>query len=252
MQARQVRGETLAALEVDVERDEVEERKVQVLRRRIVDVRDEPVGVLVPDRVVKPLEVALDLAAPEPASHRRRDLVAEPVCEQRGMPGDRAHLLADDASDVRRRVAVDQVADVLLGREPDHDAEAVALREVEELGRRHRVRDPDDVDAVRGHLREVVVDRGQVVVLAPVRVRLEGAVADPADAEPVVADAEVLPANARANGARRPSVALQPVVWVAIPVPPRGVGRGTGHGSPQPLRNGPIHHYEWPRRKKVR
>ena len=57
---RGTRRSSSRRLEVDVERDEVEERQLQVLGRRVVDVGDEPVGVLVLDGVVQPLEVPLD------------------------------------------------------------------------------------------------------------------------------------------------------------------------------------------------
>ena len=75
------------------------------------------------------------------------------------------HLGADDRVDRRRALPVDQVTDVLLRRETDHDAEAVARCDVEQRAGRHGVRDPHRVDPVAGHLSEVALDYVQVVVL---------------------------------------------------------------------------------------
>ncbi len=62
VQPGQIGGQPLARFEVDVEADDVEERQLQVLRRRIVHVGDERAGIDLLGR----------LAPPSPAARRRR------------------------------------------------------------------------------------------------------------------------------------------------------------------------------------
>jgi len=62
------------------------------------------------------LEVALDLSAAQPARHRRRDLVAEGVAQQRRVTGALPDLRADQRLDVGHTLLpIDEKAQVLLG-----------------------------------------------------------------------------------------------------------------------------------------
>ena len=116
------------------------------------------------------------------------------------LPDPRAHERLDFGL---RLLSVDQQAEVLLGGQPHHDSEAVLPRDVEQGARRHRVRDADGVDATRGHLREVRLDDGGVVILAAVRVRAECPVGDAAHEELVVTDENELAAHLRPEKPRR-------------------------------------------------
>ena len=195
VQPRQVGFEAIPGLEVDVERQQVEERQLEVLRRGVVHVRDGTSGVLVLHCRVEAFEVSLDLPATQPAGDRRRDLVPEAVAEQGGMAGDRAHLLPDDAFDVRRIPRVREVADVLFRRQADHHPEAVARGRIEEGDRGHRVGDAHGVEPGFGHLREVPLDGVVTPVLVAVRVRLERAVRDALDPELLAPCVEELAAD---------------------------------------------------------
>ena len=192
VQAGKVGLEAIARLEIDVEAHEVEERQPQVLGGRVVDVRDEAVRILRLHDPGEPLEIALDPPRPEPAHDLGRDLVAERVAEERGMARTGAHLGPHDLCDVGRAPPVDQEADVLLGRETDHDAQTMLRGEIEQRARRHGVGDPYRVDPVGRHLREIGVDRFQVAVFLVVLVGPEGAVGDAADVEGRVAHEEEL------------------------------------------------------------
>ena len=199
LQAGEVRVESLLRLEVDVEAHEVEERQLEVFRRGIVHVGDEPARVLVLDHPIQAREVPLNPAATQPARDRRRDLVTQRVAQQGGMTRAALNLRANQRLDVRGAAAVDEISHVLLGREPDHDVQAVPRRNVEQRPGRHRVGNAHGVDAVRRHLGKVPLDLRDVVVFVALRIRLERAVGHAADGKLLVAEEEELAAHARAG-----------------------------------------------------
>src|SRR5439155_498263 len=92
---RQVRLVGRAGLEVDVEAQEVEKRELQVLGRRVVDVRDEPARVLALGGAVETRDIALDAPPAEPPDDRARDLVADRIAQDRRMSGARGDGCAD-------------------------------------------------------------------------------------------------------------------------------------------------------------
>ena len=114
LQPGEIGLQPILGFEVHVERDEVEERELEILRGRVVHIRDEPVWILLLDRSPHRLEVALDAAPAEPAHGRGRDLVPKGVAEDRGMTRDGTDLIAHQALEVRRALGVGQVARVLL------------------------------------------------------------------------------------------------------------------------------------------
>ena len=115
LETGQVGLEPVLRLEVDVEAHEVEAGQLEVFRRGVVHVRHEPAGVLLLDRPVEPLEVALDPSAAQPARHRRRDLVAEGVAQERRMTGALPDLRADQRLDLRHvLLPIDEEAEILL------------------------------------------------------------------------------------------------------------------------------------------
>ena len=93
-------------------------------------------------------------------------------------------LGADQRLDVGRAGApIDDVPDILLGREPDHDPEAVAAGRIEQRAGGRRVGNPHAVDTVRRHLGEVPLDGGEVVVFVAGGIGLKRAVRHAADEE---------------------------------------------------------------------
>src|SRR5919198_2062388 len=68
VQTSEVRLEVRLPFEINVEAHQIEERQVQVLRRGVVDVGDQRVGVLLLGRGVQPLEELLDATGPVPAN----------------------------------------------------------------------------------------------------------------------------------------------------------------------------------------
>jgi hypothetical protein len=150
LQPSEVRGELLGRLQIDVEGAQVEERKLEVLGRGVVDVRDEPVRIHVLRGPVQALDEALDAPPPVPADDRGGDLVAYCIAENRRVA--RAHL--DEAADALHdrpgpRVVVKK-RDVLLPRQSDEHTETMLGRAVEEPRSGRRVC-PNGVDACGRH-----------------------------------------------------------------------------------------------------
>ena len=197
LQAGEVCLEPLLGLEVHVEAHDVEERQLEVFGRRVVHIRHDAGWVLILHDAIQSLEVAFDPGPAEPARHRRWDLIAKCVAQQRRVARAGADLGADQRRDVGRAPAVDEVADVLLRAETDHDPQAVAQGGVEQGARRRGVRNADGIDAVRGHLSKVTLDAETVVVLPALGIRLERAVGHPADVELLVAYEEELALGAQ-------------------------------------------------------
>ena len=154
LQARQVGAQLVLAVQVDVERADVEEREVEKLGRREVDVGEEAVGRCGLAFFVEAAEEALDAPLAVPAHDARRNLVAEREGEDGGMIAELADLRGDLAPDGALQRAVVEKRDVLRPRQPDHDAQALARGRVEQVAARRRI-GADGVDAERGHLPEV-------------------------------------------------------------------------------------------------
>ena len=202
VQACEVRLKALLGLEVHVEAHEVEEVEPEILGRRVVDVGDEALGIFVLGGAVQPLEVALDPAAAEPARYGRGDLVTDGITQQGGVSRARPHAGPDQGLDVGGVSAlVRQEPDVALHRKPDHDAQVVALRGVEQPARRHAI-GADGVDPVRRHEREVPLHDGGLGDLSAVGAGAEGAVGHAPDVELFVPDEEELAPRARPRRCR--------------------------------------------------
>ena len=197
LQPSEVRRELLGRLQVHVEREQIEERKLEVLARRVVDVGDEPVGIPLLGRPVEALEKALDARTSVPANDRRRNLVADGVGEHR-----RVALAGFDgaANALRDRLhpsALVEERDVLLPGQPDEHIEAVLGRLVEKPQRRRRVR-AEGVDAHRRHRREVPSNAFRARELLTVVTRPERAVGNALHPQLLATDGQELAAHARA------------------------------------------------------
>ena len=172
LEPRQVGRERPLRLQVDVEGHEVEERELEVLRRREVDVGDEALGVLLLGCAVEAVQEALDRAAAVPAHDRRGDLVADGVGHDGRVAGARPDPIADASLDRPGAFTLVEEGHVLLPREADHDHQAVPLGGVQKPARWHGV-GAQRVQAVTGHLREVGLDHRGIRVVAAGIVRAE-------------------------------------------------------------------------------
>src|SRR5215475_12863772 len=89
---RQIGSQLAFGFEVDVERDDVEKRQLQILGGRIIDVSDDCVGIFFLYDSVEPMQVTRDATAAEPARLRCHDLVAQGKTKQCRMAGTQADL----------------------------------------------------------------------------------------------------------------------------------------------------------------
>ena len=198
LQARQVRAEIALAMQVHVERDQVDERQVEVLGRRIVDVREERVGR---DRLgvgIQLGEKPLDALRAEPAHDGGGDLVAERQHQDGRVRRERAHMSHDVAPDGPRHMPVVEERHVVGPRHPDHDPETVLLCQVQEPLVRHGI-GAYRVHASATHQLEVFGDaRGRRKVVA-VLVRRERAVAHALDPEPLGTQLKEFPGDRRSQ-----------------------------------------------------
>ena len=83
-----------------------------------------------------------------------------------------------------------------IGRQPNHHHQAVALCDVEERPRRHRVRNAHGVESRRCHLGEIPINLVEIVILATVFVGFERPVRDALDVELFRANRQEFPGDA--------------------------------------------------------
>jgi hypothetical protein len=191
VQPCQIGDEPLARLEVDVETEEIEERKFQVFRRRIVDVRHQRRRILALHGVVELVQEARDGARTVPPDDRRRDLVADREGEQRGMIGAPSRVVPQSRDDLARALGVVEEGQVRRPPEARQHAEIVGGGDVERPQRRRHV-GPHRVEAGSGHGGEVSLHGlavGEVAVVGP---RPKRSVGDAPDPEPAIADVDEL------------------------------------------------------------
>ena len=107
---------------------------------------------------IEPTQEALDAQTPVPAHDARRNFVAEREHQHGRVVAELADLLdACSRSIVPAELPIVEKRDVLRPRQPDHDAQPVARRFVEQVAPRRRV-DADGVDAELRHQAEVFGD----------------------------------------------------------------------------------------------
>src|SRR5262249_44293264 len=154
LQPRQIRAQLRLAMEIQVERADVEERQVEKLCRWEVDVGEKAVRRRGLRRLVEAAQESLDAHPPMPANHAGRDLVSECEGEYRRVIAELPDFRRELAANVALQRAVVEKRDVLRPRQPDHDVEALGRRRVEQLAPWRGV-GPDRIDAELGHLAEV-------------------------------------------------------------------------------------------------
>jgi hypothetical protein len=201
LQAGEVCVEPVAALQEDVHGTEVEKRELEVLRRRIVDIRDQAFGIRVLRRVVESLDEPLDPLPSVPADDGSGNLVADRVAEHGRVPCARRDAFSYALNDRAGAIPVLQKRDVLLPGDADEHTEPVLSGEVEEPLGWDGVR-PDRVDTVLRHRGEVGRDHPAVVKLLALIVRTECPVRDATYVELLRSAMEKLPARLGACGRR--------------------------------------------------
>ena len=137
LQPRQVRAQLGFAMQIDVERADVEERQVEKFGRREVDVGEERVGsgalrVLVAVRAGIARRERGRATARRQAESRCRARTSAPRDDRRA----RALLRVELSADRALQPAIVEKRDVLRPRQPDHHAQPVPRRLVEQVAPR--------------------------------------------------------------------------------------------------------------------
>lgn len=99
------------------------------------------------------------------------------------MPGTDADLTTKALFEIARQFPIDQIACTLLDREADHNPQPVSLGGIEKRARRHRMWNPNSVDAKSRHLGKIALYQLIICILAAALVRPERAVGDAAHEE---------------------------------------------------------------------
>ncbi len=199
LQAREIRAQLWLAVQVHVERADVEEREVEEFGRREVDVREERLRRGVLRVLIQAPQEPLDAHAPVPADHAGRYFVAEREHEHGWMAAEVAHLRGQLAPDSLLQSTIVEEGDVLRPGEPDHHTQPVGRGFVEEPARRRCI-GADCVDPEARHQAEVFGNLFGGRELMTIRVGREGPVRDAFDEESFVADAQEFPVGHHATG----------------------------------------------------
>ena len=157
LQPCQVRAQIGFAVQVDVERADVEEREIEKLSGRKVDVRQQRIGRGRLRVFVQAAQEVFDADIAVPPHDAGRNLVAERHHQHRGMAAELAHLRNDVAPDSRCELPVVEKRHVLGPGQAGHDPQAVTRGFVEKISARRRVR-ADGIDADVRHEAEVFGD----------------------------------------------------------------------------------------------
>ena len=199
---RQVGLERLARLEVDIEADEIQKRQLQVFGGWEIDVADQGSGVLLLHYAVQALDEFFDTPAPIPAHNGGGNFIANRVAEQRSMAAAGARRGADPVFDGTTSSPLIEESDVLFPRDSDHHIQPIFEGKVQQPARRHRV-GTQRIDAVGGHLPEILRHSRRLGKLEPAVVGPESAVGDTFDPQFLRPDEQKLPFHPRSLFSRR-------------------------------------------------
>ncbi len=183
LQPREIGAQLRFAMQVDIERADVEEREIEKLGRWKVDVGEEALRRRVFRVFVQLVEKAFDTQAPVPTHDIGRNLVTERESEQCRMRAELLHLRCQLLPDATLQTAIVKKGDVLRPGKPGHHAQPVLRGFIEQIYSRRGV-SADGVEAEARHQAEVRGDLGQWRKLIAVSVGCEGAVGDTLNEEP--------------------------------------------------------------------
>ena len=154
LESGQVALEVLPAVQVDVESQEVDVLREEVLGRRVAGVGVERAGILPAGDIDQMLDELGDALGSEPAHHGGGDLVAEQVSEDRVvplvLPDGRDDRLLDGGPDL----GIVQELDMLHPGDAQEDADAVLQTEIQEPG--------GGIGVDANEVRSTLTDRGKV------------------------------------------------------------------------------------------
>ena len=159
LQAREIGAQLGLAVQVDVERADVEEREIEKLGRRKIDVGEQALGRCALGVLVQRAEEPLDAHAAVPADDAGGISLPSANSEHGGVIAELANLARRSrVRIVALQRAIVEKRDVLRPRQPDHDAQAVCAR-LRRAGRGAAAcRRADRVDAELRHQAEVFGD----------------------------------------------------------------------------------------------
>ena len=133
LQPREIGAQLGFAVQVHVERADIEERQVEEFGRRKIDVREEAVGRRGLRVFVETAQEALHAQPAVPPHDAGRDLVAEREQRDRRMAAELAHPRDRLPPDVLLQPAIVEKRDMLRPRQPDHDAKPLGRGRVEQV-----------------------------------------------------------------------------------------------------------------------
>ena len=133
LKAREIRAQFGLAVQVHVERADVEEREIEKFGRWKVDVRKQAGGRGVLGRVVEVAKKILDPDPAVPADDASRNLIAKRKGQHRRMLRQLRDLPDDVLPDVPRHPSIVEERDMLRPRKPDHHAKPMARRFVQQI-----------------------------------------------------------------------------------------------------------------------
>src|SRR5262245_22184384 len=111
MQLGEIGPKIRLAAQEDVEADKIQEREIQIISRRIVDVSDELARRRLSDVIVELFEETSDRARPMPAHDLRRDLIADGEREHCGVIAAAARVASDLFADLFDQLRIVEKAD---------------------------------------------------------------------------------------------------------------------------------------------
>src|SRR5262249_48498182 len=183
-------------LKVHVEGDKIQKRQLEILGTGETHIGHQCAGIFRLDRFATAPYDPFDARLPVPPPHAGRNLIADHETKPRRMAGEPRDIgaqITHDAADASRIVAE---CDVLLPRQPDHDAQAVGRCDVHQPARRQGI-DADRIESGDRHRLEIALDDGPGRKLNARRIGPERPIGDAADPEFLVADIQELAAHIR-------------------------------------------------------
>src|SRR5262249_25198089 len=176
--------------------DEIQERQLEILGRGEIHIGHQRAGVFRFGRLVKAPDEAFDARFAVPTHDGRGNLVADHEAKHGGMAREARDIGAQLSQDTANASRVVEEGDVLLPRQPDHDAQVVGHCNVHQPARRKRI-DADRIEAGGRDRLEVALDDSVDRELNARAIRPERPVGDATDPEFLITDIQKLAADIR-------------------------------------------------------